>query len=346
MVGLEHRTFLRVLVVVWIALAWSPARSSAVGASPLKDGIVDPSIDRAFGPRPQLASPFPGPVSLNIAFAEGKRAEPVFYLQRLGARWVQIGLARDDAELRKAGWSALRWGFGLQRPDGSFDDAPGSVLGVASLLEGASLSRVAEQQFRVRTPGVVPLSRLALSATWLADLDPDRHRGVSYFRRYVHRNWTMAAAIALTGKLVKSERLLNAADRYARRGAKLQRTSGINPENNGYDVGYQATGIISAAHFFAACDDPYTRAITRRMIYRAAAWLATRVTVRGDVRPGKSTRVGVEDNLEGDTKRVPLEQIASGLAWAAQVTGEQRYATLAKRVLDRAAAVTTASAGA
>lgn len=318
-----------------VLLLCIPAAAGAADQSKLvRRAIGNAVIDRAAGPTPTLPDPYPGPFGVNADFVAGRRAAPVFYMQRIGARWVQIGLARRVPSLRAAGWSAFRWGFTLQRTDGSFDDSPGSVLGVAFLVEAAGWAHLAERAAGQRSTETLPISDLVRSARWLARRDPVRDDGVKYFRRFVHRNWVMAAALSLTGDLTGTRRLRSAANRYANRGFALQRRSGVNPEAGGYDVGYQATGLISASRFYLTCRAGKTRATTRRMIRRGARWLASRVRSDGSIAAGSSTRVGVETGLDGETKRVPPEQVAAALGWAALVTKDRRLERVGTKVLD------------
>ena len=320
------------------ATAAPPSSERAAQGGELRAALSDPVLDATFGPTPRVPASFQGAVSLNADFERGIRPEPLFYQQRVGGRWVQIGLARNDAALRRAGWQALRWGYELQRPDGAFDDNPGSILGIASLLENASIALLAERQWGIRSEGEALLEPMTRSARHIAEQDPRMHRGLRIYERYVHRYWVTAAALGMVGELTDNEQFRSLAISYARQGFVRQTPEGINPEGGGYDVGYHAAGLISAGRFYVVCRDPAVREMVQTMMLRGGAWLAGQVAQDGSIDPGRSTRVLVEGNRRGGTKRLPALQVAAGLAWSAQVTGRQEFRAAAERIL-RAEAV-------
>lgn len=310
----------------------SAATRTAQGGE-LRAALSDAVLDSTFGRTPRVPPSFQGPVGLNSDFERGERTEPLFYQQRIGGRWIQIGLIRNDAALRHAGWQALRYGYSLQRPDGAFDDNPGSILGISSLLENAAIGLLAERQWGLRSEGESLLEPMTRSARYIAQQDPRTHRGLRLYERYVHRYWVMAAALGMTAELTGDDQFRALAISYARQGFVRQTPEGINPEGGGYDVGYHAAGLISAGRFYVVCRDPAVREMVRTMMLRGATWLAAQVSEDGSIDPGRSTRVLVEHNRRDGIKRLPALQIAAGLAWSAQVTGRRDFRVAAERIV-------------
>ncbi|GGC58238.1 hypothetical protein [Chelatococcus reniformis] len=313
-----------------------PAQQQVSGSqSAVEFGIAlfDPVINAALGPTPRVPDNFTGAFALNHDFEEGRRSEPLFYQQRVGGRWVQLGLVRNDPSLRHAGWRALEWGFNLQRPDGSFDDNPGSVLGTVSIVENGGLGLLAERQLGLKSDGEALLGKLTKSAQYVAALDFRTHKGIRVFSRYTHRYWVTASALGMVAELNDDEVLRAKAYFYARAGGAKQAPDGINPEGGGYDIGYQAVGLISAARFYTVCQDPAMRELVRAMLLKGAAWLAGFVRDDGSIDAGHSTRVLVESNRRGGLKRLPPLQVASALAWSALITGRREFRSAAERIV-------------
>lgn len=328
------------LLILGVSIHAATAQNAAVkpatpGQATLEIGIAlfNPTINAAFGPTPRVPRNFTGAFGLNRAYEKGLRSAPVFYQQRIGARWVEVGLIRNMANLRHAGWEALAWGFDRQKPDGSFDVDEGAVLGTAFFVASAGIALLAERQLGLKSEGEALLGKMVKSARYLAALNMDTDREIRLFPRYVHRYWVMASALGLIGELTNDASLaLRAAD-YARAGLKQQRSDGVNPEGGRYDVGYQAAGMISASHYFTVCGEESLREEVREMLSKGGAWLAGYVDPDGGIDPGQSTRVLVEASRKGTPKRLPALQIASGLAWAALITGRTDLREAADRIV-------------
>ncbi len=102
-------------------------------------------------------------------------------------------------------------------------------------------------------------------------------------RQFAHRFWLYAAALGNGGELAGDARLLAIAGEFARRGMLIQRANGIDPEKGGFDVGYQAAGLVFAARYLVVTDSEAKRAGIASMLRKGVGWLASRVEANGDV---------------------------------------------------------------
>ncbi|HEX7644998.1 MAG TPA: hypothetical protein VF472_22580 [Burkholderiaceae bacterium] len=83
----------------------------------------------------------------------------------------------------------------------------------------------------------------------------------------------------MTGKLRFTQR----AKRRTGEGLDLQRADGINPEKDGYDVGYRMVGVLMAPRYPPGCANPCLRVRLRDKVCRAAQPEIERMAPDGSV---------------------------------------------------------------
>jgi hypothetical protein len=108
---------------------------------------------------------------------------------------------------------------------------------------------------------------------------------------------------------------------------------GVNPEKGGFDVSYQAVGLLYAARYYLACPDPELRAKVRDMIYRGLVWEMGRVDENtGEVVIRGSTRVGVELGGDNQPKQVDYKSVFQAFVLGFHITGDARFREVAERI--------------
>lgn len=247
--------------------------------------------------------------------------------QRYGGDLVQMGLATGDDSLVRLGLKVIEWGFRQQAQDGSFPQTGDAFHSVSMFVEGTaraflSLCEAGGSQYANVTTEMTP--RLVAAARWLQQPDVER-TGRSHDAPYTHRRWILAAALGQTAALTRDADMALRAQRYAEDGLAQQLDNGVNPEKGGYDVSYQAVGILHAEHYFVVCHDNELKARVKRMIERAANWELTMITNDGQVLVGDSTRVGNETSRSGKVKKVNTKELLQALSYATTIIGDKKY---------------------
>lgn len=275
-----------------------------------------------------------GAASSNVDY-EQKAAEHWFIEnQRYGADLVEAGLIADNVEVCKLGWKLLDWGFARQQPDGGFGDTGDPFHSTSFFVEAAARAVLAAREAGDRksqqlTARYAP--KIAAAAHWM--LRPDvLKRGLKNNQPYTHRRWLVAAAWGLAGEVTGEPELARAAADMARDGLKLQLADGVNPEKAGYDVSYQAVGLLLAGRYYTVCHDQALREQVRGMLVRGLGWEAGKIDADGEVSLTGSTRVNSESGRSGAAKTLDTKAIVMSLAGGAQITGHTEFYDAALRV--------------
>jgi hypothetical protein len=307
------------------------AMAEAVIPLGLRGLVANPLVD-SMDPRGPMGKPIAsGAVGLNGDFEAGKRPDLLIEMQANGGDWIQYGLVHNRPDWCSVGWRIFRWGMSHQLPDGSFPEGKQPEFGSALFIEALGRSLLLAREFgdtsheREFVPGV------ARAAWWIGAHNMDSDWELVFDRQFAHRFWLYAAALGDAGKLTGDARLLAIAGQFARRGMAVQRTNGIDPEKGGFDVGYQAFGLVLAARYFIVADSQ-ERAGIRRMLRKGIGWLASRVEGNGDIDGSGSTRIGIEHDRRGGVKQVFYGVVVGAFGSYAYVTGDHSYDALALRV--------------
>jgi hypothetical protein len=266
-----------------------------------------------------------GALGVNRGIGSGER----MYIeeQRYGGDLVQTGLAIGDHSLVKLGLKVIDWGFRHQAEDGSFPQTGDAFHSVSMFVEGAarafiSLREAGGSRYADVLTRMTP--RLIAAARWLEQPDVER-TGRAHDAPYTHRRWILAAALGQTAALAHDTEMASRANKYAEDGLSLQQSDGVNPEKGGYDVSYQAVGVLFGERYFVVCHDNELRSRVERMIERALNWELAMITNDGQVLVGDSTRIENEKSRSGKVKHVNTKELLQALSFATTITGDKKY---------------------
>jgi hypothetical protein len=309
-----------------------PAIAEALIPLSLRGLVASPLVD-SMDPRGPMGKPIAsGAVGLNGDFEAGKRPDLLIEMQANGGDWIQYGLVHNRPDWCSVGWRIFRWGMSHQLPDGSFPEGKQPEFGTALFIEALGRSLLLAREFgdtsheREFVPGV------AKAAWWIGAHNLDSDWELVFDRQFAHRFWLYAAALGDAGKLTGDARLLAISGQFARRGVLAQRANGVDPEKGGFDVGYQAAGLVFAARYLVVADSLAGRAGILRMLRKGIGWLASRVEANGDVDGTGSTRIGIEHDRSGRIKQVFYGVLVEAFGSYAYVSGDHGYDALALRV--------------
>lgn len=266
-----------------------------------------------------------GAIGVNRRISSGER----MYIeeQRYCGDIVQTGLATGDDSLVKRGLNVMEWGFKQQAQDGSFPQTGDAFHSVSMFVEGAarallSLREAGGSRYANTVTSMTP--RLVAAANWLRQPDVERV-GRGHDAPYTHRRWILAAALGETSALTHDTEMAQRAKKYAEDGLAQQQEDGVNPEKGGYDVSYQAVGILFGERFFVVCPDKELQARIDKMIVQASNWELGMIGSDGQVQAGNSTRIGNEKSRGGKIKHVNNKELLQALSSATTITGDKQY---------------------
>jgi hypothetical protein len=259
--------------------------------------------------------------------------------QRAGGYDVIAGALRNQPALISEGLRMLRFGLAREASDGSFPGSAWPFHGTALFLSETA-------------PALIFLEATGFKSQFSSELrwqTGRMRRAVYHMIRAVggpgkiddstktHRFYEVAVAIGAVGVLSGDEQLLGWSKQYAWRGIGMERADGVMPEDGGHDSGYQALGMVSATRYLALLGTGKLGHALHGALQRGEAWERSRIGSDGSVNQSGDTRTfGCrERDPSGRCKTVFYAPIFSSLAHWATVSGDQRYAHLARLVWTR-----------
>ena len=275
-----------------------------------------------------------GAVGHNKDYEEGKVSDWYIEAQRDGSYLVQAGVVMHDRSQIEKGLKILKWGFGKQAPDGSF---PGSMIPYHSTslyIEACGRAALIIQQsgiqgFEADVAELIAHSRMAIG--WM--LEPAVEvKGQKSNSPYCHKHYLVAAAFAQTYQLSKDIKFLETAKRYLVEGLACQDENGINPEKGGFDVNYQAVGIIFAEEIYALHLFPDLEQPLQKMIHRGLDWELSRLKPDGSLDTEGSTRDGKERGTSGKIKEPDYPRVLLAFKYGEIITGEHKFGRAAMSI--------------
>lgn len=293
--------------------------------------LRQPLVATAYGPRPNGSLVDNGAAGSNIVHDRDGSGALHIDEQRIVGDYVTASLLHAQPRYAQRGWVAARWGFGRQNADGSFGGAD-AVHGSTMFIEAVLRALLIELESNQTSAGADLLPSAMRGVRSLArrnpDTDPELQRSVPL----THRFWIKAALMEQASQLSGEVSLSAIATDYANRAIAQQTADGIYPERGGYDVGYQATGIVYATRYWIYCDDAAQRARVAASVARGLRWLGQRVDADGRVDSSGSRRIGVERTWTGRIKGMPYGLVAEAFAAGAAITGDRVNADIAARI--------------
>ncbi|HEY5312029.1 MAG TPA: hypothetical protein VIK18_05895 [Pirellulales bacterium] len=275
-----------------------------------------------------------GAASSNVDYEQQAADHWFIENQRYGADLVEAGLIAGNPEVSQLGWKILDWGFARQQPNGGFGDTGDPFHSTSFFVEAAARAVLCARQAGDRNAQQLAARyapKIAAAAHWM--LRPDvLKRGLKNNQPYTHRRWLVAAAWGLAGEVTGEAELSRAAADMARDGLKLQLADGVNPEKAGYDVSYQAVGLLMAARYYTVCRDRALRDQVRGMLSRGLDWEVGKIDAAGEVSLAGSTRITSESGRSGAAKTLDTKAIVMALANGTQITGRSKFKDAALHV--------------
>ena len=254
--------------------------------------------------------------------------------QRTGRDAVLGGIATHDPAAIERGLKMFDWGWSKQQPDGSFD-CPDKFHSTAFFVDGVAhaLLDLSASPYGPRYADRIAAMRpkVLLSARWMARPENDH----AIIGKYTHRYYLVAAALGEAGILCHDPALVAKSKMYIRQGLALQAPEGYNPEKGGWDLSYNAVGLLLAIRYSTLVAPPDLENPLRHMIERNIAWQAGRIRPDGTIDTTGSTRTGnahPENTRAGKPKDVSWGQITRTFAYWSLLTGDLRWNNLALQV--------------
>ncbi len=208
-------------------------------------------------------SPY-GAVDGNEAWEHNKTLPWSIGGQQIAADYVEEGIAQENDSLIQQGLLIFHWGFVHQKSDGSFGTTEAPCAGAGAFIEAAAraaseLKAYAPKTYTPATNYVAwaeaTLPKCAQCLNWLTT----RGSGIAAQSGIADSPsglWTVAAALAETGRSALVPALQAESRQFAARAMAFQMPSGEEPENGALNVTDQGVGMNFAQHYLAACTDP------------------------------------------------------------------------------------------
>jgi len=289
-------------------------------------------VDR-LAPDPALSGAF-SPV--NIQWDQSHSGPWYIEEQRYGADAVAGGIAQGDTGAIERGLKILRWGFGQQQSDGSFN-CPDAFHSTSFFVEASGHACLLLGASQYAEPYASDISwlkpRVQAAALWMVQPGVE-DLGRKHNAPYTHRRYLVAAALGEAGVLCSNRSLIERSKDYVREGISLQDGSGINPEKGGYDCNYQSVGLVYAERYYNLVADDQVKQGLYEMLRKGNAWLASRVLPDGTLNSTGNTRVGSgqEISRNGVAKKISYTEVYRALYGWSLISGDSSFQQLAQKV--------------
>ncbi|ESA33410.1 hypothetical protein N836_21380 [Leptolyngbya sp. Heron Island J] len=263
---------------------------------------------------------------VNQNYANGTTSTWYIEEQRFGANAIISGLIHNDQKAIDAGFQMFDWGFSQQQNDGSFLPTNDPFHSTSMFLGSAAYSLLTLQEspnaelYTDIIQNYVP--KLHSAGRWLIRKDI-WDLGMSNNSPYTHRNYTVATALGLTGKLTGDQILINYANQSITQGLNKQWSNGVNPEKDGYDSSYQMAGALQAMRWLNHFDEDSLASSVATMINNALIWEESKILLSGEVSTQGNTRTnGTEITRTGQSKSINQREIIYGFSYWSSITGD------------------------
>ncbi|MBS0210744.1 MAG: hypothetical protein JSS27_17520 [Planctomycetes bacterium] len=333
---------LRTCSIVMVMTSWLLALAGAVvAAEPTflelnRDPLLDRAIFRRLSSHTDHHIRFSenGASSSNVEAERDGLKQWFIEAQRYGGDAVEAGYLCGDPKLVALGWKIIDWGFDHQSSDGGFGTTGDPFHSTSFFVEASARAVLMAQQLPADDARQVTAHygpKIAAAAAWMRRPEVLK-RGLRNNQPYTHRRWLVAAAWGMAARVTKDKELATAAAESAREGLALQETSGVNPEKQGFDVSYQAVGLMLAARYYTVCDDAKLRASIRQMLDRGLSYELSKIDAVGRIVTEGSTRVNTETGRSGTAKTVDNKAVLMALVYGSELLGRADCRDAAARV--------------
>lgn len=327
----KHLSPPRVLLAflaITLLLACSPAASGATARAPspfvkFETSTLLVNVLYRYGRTTAAAN---GAYDVNV---HAPRSHWYMEAQRAGATDVIAGVVRGDTGLIGDGLKMFHFALAREDGNGSFPGAHWPFHGAAMFLSEAAPALLVLKSSRFA-------SRFGGEERWQT---VRMHRAAYYMVRWIggagrlddatknHRFFEAAVALEATGSLTGDGTLKRWSQSYVRGGIRMERSSGVMPEDGGHDTGYQGLGLVSATRYLALSGHGSLYDHLYAAVSRAESWLLSRVGKDGSINQSGDTRTSgcQERTPSGHCKTVAYAPIFSALARWAVLADTIRY---------------------
>lgn len=214
---------------------------------------------------------------------------------------------------------------------------------------------------------------ILLSAEWLTGATDSSVPvvGKQYDAPFTHRRYILAACLQESAVLTGDKALTPIADTYISAGLALQLPSGwtaaltknangtyppatlvapgkslptgtvesfsaagVNPENNGYDVNYQAYGLEFAEYWMNNSPTDTLYPSVKTMLINGLTWEESQISGTGQINPNGNSRVGLETGPNGELKTISYPLVSSAFLQSVPLLGP-KFESVGNRVYDQ-----------
>ena len=256
--------------------------------------------------------------------------------QKAGADAIIAGLYKDDIAAIERGLKIIGWGLSQQQPDGSFSSEDSYHNGLL-FLESASRAFLHLEGSKYKPKFLREIEnakvKIEKSVKWL--IKPEiEGPGLKKDDPYTHRYYINAAAIGISGVLLKNAAFIEHSQKLVNLGLVKQIKHGSNPERGGTDTSYQSLGLLMAARYYSIVGNDELRKSLKSMGENGSSWLSGKVLENGDVDFAANTRTGANGEKRHGTelKTVTYFSIYKALAYWGQILGHKDLNLKAERV--------------
>lgn len=240
--------------------------------------------------------------------------------QRYGTEWILRWALVGIQSWRDFGWKMLDHGLAYQQRNGGFEHGNFHINSI--FIEALATACLLDPQRASRTH----IDCIVRGCAWLTAIKAEK-LGMELNAPYTHRRYLLASTLGKSAAVTGQAALASRARVYCEEGLALQRSTGINPENGGFDVSYQMSSVWFAAQYYAFADDAL-RAHLRRMIRLSIDYELHFIAPSGAINTSGSTRVG-QEKVYGNTKLADAPTIFQALAYADGISPHEEWRSAA-----------------
>lgn len=270
-----------------------------------------------------------GSNSVNRDYAQGLSSNWFIEEQRFGADAIISGLIHNNSQAIDAGFKMFDWGLSQQQNDGSFLPTQDPFHSTSMFLGSAAYGLLSLQESTLADQynSIIDtyLPKLQLAGQWMIQED-NWTRGINNNSPYSHRDYTVAKALGLTGKLTGDQELIAYANQSISQGLSKQLINGVNPEKGGHDSSYQMAGALDAMRWLTHFSTDTLASSVAEMVNAALTWEESMILSSGEISTEGNTRTdGTETTRSGQVKRVNQRDVIHGFSFWSSMTGDERW---------------------
>lgn len=257
------------------------------------------------------------------------------------ALWVLRNgiLAQDQAVVAKA-VLALEYAFEYQTSEGNFSNGRGVSARTAVGVDAFYLYALGYAYQLLGADGRFPTSYQRLDAhrsswqkaiSWLANNSAELYR---QDKHTPNRLLFDAMAFSFANHAMPDANLKKLGRTYLQRALYAQRDDGAFIEKGGHDSSYQAVCLLNLSWLALYSEDSQEKVEIQQAMTKGAAWLAARISAKGEVSKRGNTRTGSGQEIQsGKEKDINYPEVALSLYYASELLNQPEYADKADKVV-------------